>query len=305
MRIFHSLEEFIVTNCNNSNHFSASIGNFDGIHLGHQRICKTLYDNSRKLNQNNILITFDPNPKLFHEPQKNFYLTTLEEKIEKLRLLKIIDNLLIINFDNQFKDIEPEEFAEVILKCKLKINQMIIGENFRFGKNQSGNPEVLKKYFQEDLLIVQLEKINTNSCSSTYIKYFLHNGDIKSANKFLGYNYFIEDYVCQGNKLGKKLGFPTANIKNEKKVLPKFGVYSVIVTLPENEKALPGIANIGVKPTFNNLNRPILEVHIPNFEGDLYDKKIKVEFIKFIREEKKFQNLDELVEQIKIDLLSI
>lgn len=305
MKLFHSIDEFIkINNCNNSQYFSASIGNFDGVHCGHQQIFRVLNENSNKLKQINLIITFEPHPKLFYTPYTNFLLSTLDEKINKISNLKIVNNILILNFQNSLKNMEPEEFVEGILIAKLKINQLVLGENFRFGKEQRGDINLLQQYFGNNLIILDLFNHNDQIISSSTIKSLIQNGQIKEANQLLGYNYFIEDYVCEGNKLARKLGFPTANIKNNQKVLPKFGVYEVLITLP-NSQIKSAIANIGIKPTIGLTTDPILEVHIPNFNGDLYNQKIKVEFLRFIRDEKKFPNLDELVRQIQKDIESI
>jgi riboflavin kinase/FMN adenylyltransferase len=303
MKIFRKIEDFIAITSNNQK-FCASIGNFDGVHIGHKKILHELHNKSLQLEQENLVITFEPHTKLFHNPQNNFLLTTTEEKIHELKNLNIIDNLLIINFDDKFKNIEADKFIQEILLNKLKINHIIIGDNFNFGKNKSGNITLLKQILGDSLSIINILDIENQPCSSTTIKNYIQNGEVEKANKLLGYNYYIYDFVCEGNKLARQLGFPTANIKNIDKILPKFGVYEVNVTL-QNDMKLKAIANVGIKPTVGITTQPLLETHILNFSNDIYSQKIKIEFTRFIRNEKKFPNLDELITQIKRDIESL
>ena len=304
MKVFFNIEEFIIAQRECKQNFSASIGNFDGVHLGHQQIFKILSNSSKTSEQENILLTFEPNPKLFHRPQKNFLLTTLKEKIEMINDLGIIDNLLVLNFNSNIKQLSPTEFIEKILIGQLNINQIVIGENFRFGENQSGDTGLLKKYFSENLKIIDLVSQDNEIGSSTLIKKYIKEGNLKKANEFLGYGYYIEGVVFEGAKLARKLGFPTANIQNVEKILPKFGVYSAFIKMEDGRKLL-AIANVGTRPTFSSSDEPIIEVHIPNFSENLYGQSIKLEFLNFIREEKKFDKVDDLIVQIIEDVKSL
>ena len=277
-----------------------AIGNFDGVHQGHKKILSLLSKKAKALGGKSLVITFEPNPKLFFNKQENFLLTTLEEKIKIIQDLFLIDTILILPFDDELKNLSAKDFIEKFLIEKINIKFLIIGANFRFGKNQEGDIDLLRDYLNENVYAIDLAKISEHICSSSAIKKFLKEGQIDLANNLLGYRYFIKDIIVEGNQLATKIGFPTINIKNSMKILPKFGVYYVSVII--DNKKLYGVANIGVRPTITQDNQPLLEVHILDFNANLYGQKVKVEFIKFIREEKKFESLDKLVYQIGRDV---
>jgi riboflavin kinase/FMN adenylyltransferase len=285
-------------------YFTATIGNFDGVHIGHQDLIRNLQNFAKEKNQSTLLITFDKNSKLTHsQNKKNFLLTTHSEKLQILK--NKVDKIICISFTNEFKEISAESFIENTLK-KLQINSLVIGKNFRFGKDRLGDIEMLKKYFDEkNIRSLNLLEKNNIQCSSTMIRNLLHNGEIEKANNLLGYDYFIQGRVRKGKKIASNiLGFPTINIINEEKILPKFGVYKVIVSIKNKNQIEKhfGIANIGIKPTISNKNQPMIEVHIKDFSKNIYRKNVKIEFIKFIREEKKFDNIESLKEQIQKDI---
>ena len=277
-----------------------AIGNFDGVHQGHKKILSLLSKKAKALGGKSLVITFEPNPKLFFNKQENFLLTTLEEKIKIIQDLFLIDKILILPFDDELKNLSAKDFIEKFLIEKINIKFLIIGANFRFGKNQEGDIDLLREYLNDNVYAIDLAKISEHICSSSAIKKFLKEGQIDLANNLLGYRYFIKDIIVEGNQLATKIGFPTINIKNSMKILPKFGVYYVSVII--DNKKLYGVANIGVRPTITQDNQPLLEVHILDFNANLYGQKVKVEFIKFIREEKKFESLDKLVYQIGRDV---
>ncbi len=277
-----------------------AIGNFDGVHQGHKKILSLLSKKAKALGGKSLVITFEPNPKLFFNKQENFLLTTLEEKIKIIQDLFLIDKILILPFDDELKNLSAKDFIEKFLIEKINIKFLIIGANFRFGKNQEGDIDLLRDYLDDNVYAIDLAKISEHICSSSAIKKFLKEGQIDLANNLLGYRYFIKDIIIEGNQLATKIGFPTINIKNSMKILPKFGVYYVSVII--DNKKLYGVANIGVRPTITQDNQPLLEVHILDFNANLYGQKVKVEFIKFIREEKKFESLDKLVYQIGRDV---
>ena len=297
MKLFLDIDDFV----GNNKDFSATIGNFDGIHLGHQKIFSDLHKKSRELNQKNLVITFNPHTKLFNHQQNNFLLTSLREKINLIEKTGLIDNLLVIEFNEDFKNVEANDFIQKILIEKLNVNYLVIGENFYFGKDKSGTIDLLKQKFGYNLQTVEILKQNDTNCSSTLIRNYIQNGDVEMAKKMLGYNYYIEDFVIEGNKLARQLGFPTANMRNSEKILPKFGVYETIATM-ENGKSFKAISNIGMKPTIGLTKEPLLETHILNFNDNLYGQKLKIEFLRFIREERKFNGLNELIKQIKKDV---
>ena len=280
--------------------YVVAIGNFDGVHQGHKKILSLLSKKSKTLGKKSLVITFEPNPKLFFNKQDNFLLTTLDEKVKIIKDFNFIDEILVLPFDNELKNLSAKDFIEKFLIEKINIKFLIIGINFRFGKNQEGDINLLRGYFNDNVYVLELEKINNQICSSSFIKKSLKDGNLDLANNLLGYRYFIEDIVIEGNKLATKIGFPTINIKNSVKILPKFGVYYVIVKI-DSEK-FHGVANIGVRPTVTQDNQPLLEVHILDFNKNLYGKKVKVEFVRFVREEKKFESLDKLIEQIGKDI---
>ena len=287
-----------------SNYFTATIGNFDGLHLGHQDLIKKLHDFAKEKNQSTMLVTFDENLKFMNlENKKNFLLMTNNEKWKFAR--DKIHETVFISCDECFKEISAENFINNTLK-KLQINSLVVGENFRFGNDRMGDIAMLKKHFgEENIRVAVLFEKNEIKCSSTMIRNFLQNGEIEKANELLGYQYFIQGRVRNGKKVaGPILGFPTINIINEEKILPKFGVYEVFVNIRNKDKIekYSGMANIGIKPTISNKKQTMIEVHIKNFSKDVYGKNVKIEFLRFIREEKKFDNIDELKKQIQKDI---
>lgn len=306
MKIFHDIKDFN-NFYNQEAYFTATIGNFDGVHLGHQSLFKALSDFAKKKNQQNLVITFTPNSKLFfHERQQNhnFLLSTDQEKIALLDNLNIIDNLIFLKFDEKLQNLSPENFIQEILSEKLKVNSMIIGENFYFGKEKMGNIQLLEEYFGKNMVIpLNIVSDRELKYSSTAIKTFLHNGEIEKANKLLSYNYCIQEKVVKGKQIASStLNFPTVNIINNEKILPKFGVYKVLISIEGDTQKYIGLANVGVKPTISKEKQPMIEVHIKNFSQDIYDKKVKIEFLQFIREEKKFNDINELKTQIQKDI---
>ncbi len=285
------------------NNLTLAIGNFDGVHKGHQELIKLGKDIAIKENGKFGILTFEPHPISYFIPErKNYRITPLEIKKNILSELKV-DNLFLIDFDSSFSEITAEDFIKKILVDKLKVSTVITGKDFVFGKDRLGNFETLTnaseqynfRYISSDLLFID-EKAKF---SSTEIRKSLHEGNIELANSHLGRNYIISGTVVGGRQEGRKLGFKTANINFEEFVIPKFGVYSCNIKFDGD--LYKAIANIGVRPTFD-LNKPILEVHIFNFDRDIYKKYVEVEFIEFIREEKKFNSVEELKGQIQDDI---
>ena len=286
-----------------SNYNIATIGSFDGIHLGHKKILQTITKAAKKNNGKSILITFWPHPRYVIKKNNDFkLLTSLDEKIKIFEENKI-DILYVIDFSISFSKVSANNFVKNILLDKLKTNCILIGYNNNFGRNRKGNIKYLeenKNIFDIDIISIPKQSVDKISISSTKIREYLNNGKIKSANQLLGREYSINGKVVRGNGIGRKINFPTANIEidESKKLLPKNGVYAVEVLL--NKKTYLGMLNIGYNPTIKNEKKTI-EVNIFKFSEDIYNNKISISFIKRIRNEKKFKNLNELKKQLIID----
>jgi len=286
-----------------SNFNIATIGSFDGIHLGHKKILQTITKAAKKNNGKSILITFWPHPRYVLKKNNDFkLLTSLDEKIKIFEENKI-DILYVIDFSISFSKVSANNFVKNILLDKLKTNCILIGYNNNFGRNRKGNIKYLeenKNIFDIDIISIPNQSVDKISISSTKIREYLNNGKIKSANQLLGREYSINGKVVRGNGIGRKINFPTANIEidESKKLLPKNGVYAVEVFL--NKKTYLGMLNIGYNPTIKNEKKTI-EVNIFKFSEDIYNNKISISFIKRIRNEKKFKNLNELKKQLIID----
>ena len=278
----------------------ATIGSFDGIHIGHKKILQTLTKIAKKNNGKSILITFWPHPRYVLKKNNDFkLLTSLDEKIKLFEKNKI-DILYIVDFSLKFSKFSANKFIENILLEKLKINCLLIGYNNNFGRNREGNIRYLeenKKKFDIDIISIPKQSVDKISISSTKIREYLNNGKINSANRLLGRKYSINGKIVKGNGIGRKINFPTANIEIDepKKLLPKSGEYAGEVIL--NRKIYLGMLNIGYNPTIKNEKKSI-EVNIFEFSEDIYNNKISINFIRRIRNEKKFKNLNELKKQL-------
>ena len=280
------------------------IGNFDGLHLGHQRLFELAQLYKKKYNLKIGVVNFDPMPKMFFNKKlKNFRLSNVEQKIKLLSNLKV-DFVVTKKFDKKFSKTKAENFIIRILHKKLRSKFIFVSNNFKFGNKRQGNVKLLRKY--EKILnykvikpepLIQRKKI----VSSSLIRNLLEKGYLDKANSLLNRNWTIEGIVKKGRQVGKKIGFPTCNIDIDDYVLAKPGVYAVKVLRRNSDKYLKGIANLGYRPTFNQ-KKILLEVHLFNFSGNLYNKLLSVEFLKFIRKEKKFKNVNQLRTQIRRDL---
>ena len=271
------------------------IGNFDGIHLGHQKLFKLAQSYKKKYKAKIGVINFDPMPKMFFKKTiKNFRITSINQKIKLLGLLNV-DFVVTKKFDKNFSKIKSFNFIKDILNNKLKSKFIFVSNNFRFGNKREGDVKSLiesEKKFSFKVIkpkpLIKYKKI----VSSSLIRSLLENGNLEKANKLLNRNWTINGIVQKGRQLGKKIGFPTCNIDIKDYVVAKPGVYAVRVLKKNNLKYIQGIANLGYRPTFNK-KKILLEVH---------NKLLSVEFLKFIREEKKFKNVNQLKAQIKKDL---
>jgi len=280
-----------------------AIGNFDGFHLGHQKVIKTGKYIAKKKNLKFGLLVFHPLPVMFFNKKlKNFRIDSLKQKIESSKKLGL-DFIIIKKFDKKFSKTSAENFIDLILNRKLKAKLIFISKNFKFGKNRTGDIKLLKK--KENLFNYKTETIKPLNrknmiISSTLIRKNIKKGKINFANKMLGRYWTIEGKVIRGERRGRLIGFPTCNIDLGNYIIPKVGVYSSIVVINKKIKK-KGIVNVGYKPTFGK-NKLLLEAHIFGLKKNLYDKSIKIMLIKFIRKEKKFKNIIQLKKQIKKDI---
>ena len=279
-----------------------AIGNFDGLHLGHQKV---ISEAKRKANKNKIpfgAMTFEPVPVMFFNKKiKNHRINSLEQKKQQLKKFKL-DFLIIIKFNKMFSSQTAEEFINKIIFKKTKCKFLYVSKNFKFGFKRQGNIETLKKFekkYNFTNIVTKPFKRNNKTISSTFIRKKIRSGKIVEVNKLLNRNWTIVGKVIRGHRRGHKIGFPTCNLKLNDYVVPKLGVYAVKVKSKNFNKI--GIANVGYRPTFNGQNL-LLETNIFGINKNLYNKVINVHFKKFIRKEKKFQNIEELKKQIKTDI---
>ena len=279
-----------------------AIGNFDGLHLGHQKVINEAKKKAKKNKLPFGIITFEPIPVMFINPKiKNHRINSLNQKktyLEKFNL----DFLIIINFNKTFSSLTAEQFIKNIIYKKTKCKFLFVSKNFKFGFRRQGNILTLKKYektYNYKNLITKPYKKNNKIISSTLIRKNIKLGKIQEINKILNREWCIMGKVIEGNKLGKKIGFPTCNMKIDNYVIPKLGVYAVKVKGPKFSKK--GIANIGYRPTVDGQNL-LLETNIFGINKNLYNKDISVSFKKFIRPEKKFRDIENLKKQIRIDI---
>ena len=280
------------------------IGNFDGLHLGHQKLFQLAQSYKKKYNLKIGVVNFDPMPKMFFNKKlKNFRLSNIDQKIKLLSNLKV-DFVITKKFDKKFSKTKALNFISQILNKKLSSKFIFVSNNFRFGNKREGNVNLLKRYEQLfNYKVVKPEPLikSKKIVSSSLIRNLLEKGLLNKANNLLKRNWAIQGVVKKGRQVGKKIGFPTCNIDINDYVLAKPGVYAVKVLRKNSKKYLKGIANLGYRPTFNQ-KKILLEVHLFNFSGNLYNKLLSVEFLKFIRKEKKFNNVNQLRAQIKKDL---
>ena len=281
------------------------IGNFDGLHLGHQKLFRLAKKYKKKYSSKIGVLTFEPMPKMFFNPiLKNFRLSNLNQKIENLGKLNV-DFVIIKKFNSIFSKTKSISFIKKILGKKLNPKFIFVSNNFKFGNKREGNVKQLIKYeklCKYKIIKPQPLSIKKQVISSSLLRKYLQNGKLNDVNKLLNRNWSIDGKVQKGRQIGKKIGFPTANIDIKDYVLAKPGVYAVKVKNMKNSNYIKGIANLGYRPTFNG-KKILLEVHLFNFSGNLYNKYLRIEFLKFIRAEKKFKNVDQLKKQINVDLL--
>ena len=280
------------------------IGNFDGVHLGHQKLFKLANRYKKKFNLKIGVLTFEPMPKMFFNKDiKNFRISSINQKNIILKNLGV--NFIITKrFDKKFSKVKSIFFIKEILFKKLEAKYIFVSNNFKFGNKREGDVNQLiknEKIYDYKIINPQPLILSQKIISSTYIRSLLEEGVLKKANKLLGRKWLIEGIVQKGRQQGKKIGFPTCNIDIKDYVIAMPGVYAVKVKRKNSNKSLKAIANLGYRPTFNQ-KKILLEVHIFNFSGNLYNKYLSIEFITFIRKEKKFKNVNQLRKQIQKDL---
>ena len=303
MRIFHNISE-----TSDLKDTIVTIGTFDGVHLGHQKILKKLVELKNKNGGETLLFTFDPHPRkvLFPDQRDLKLITTTQEKCELLKQFGI-DNVLVFPFTIEFSKMSAEDYISNIISETLKTKTLVIGYDHRFGSNREGNIETLKKVsgnYNFDLIEIPAQEINQLNISSTRIRKAIEEGEIEVANSFLGYSFFMSGIVIKGKQLGRTIGYPTANIEllDLDKIKPKTGVYAVNIII--DQIYFRGMLNVGYNPTTDSDRIQKIEVNIFDFNKDIYGKIIKIEFIKHLRNEVKFANLDELKEQLAKDKIA-
>jgi len=298
LKVFHSISEYT-----SQNNCSLTVGTFDGVHLGHLQILDQLVKTAKKYHEESVLFTFFPHPRMVLQKELDIkLLNTIDERIELLSQTGL-DNLIIVPFNKEFSRLSAVEFVRDILVNQLKIKHLIIGYDHHFGRNREGTFDELVEYgnlYGFEVLEISAQDIENVAVSSTKIRNALNNGDIEKATKYLNKPYMITGEVVRGKGVGNKIGFPTANIyvKESYKLIPRNGVY-IINTFLDNHD-YNGIMNIGYRPTLKGKNKTI-EVHLLDFNDNLYSKNLQINLIKRIRDEKKFSTLNDLKHQIQQD----
>lgn len=301
MKVYNGLEEF--TPVKNA---IVTTGTFDGVHLGHITIIQHLKKIASKFNGETVVITFHPHPRMVLNKDADIRLIcTIDERIDLLSKAGI-DHLIIIPFSKEFSRISSVEFVRDILVNQIGTKKLVIGYDHHFGRNREGSFEHLKEFgpvygFEvEEIPAIDIDDINI---SSTKIREALNEGDIEKTKEFLGRNFSLQGIVVAGDQIGRSMGFPTANISVQEsyKLLPKIGVYAVRVTF--NHQTFEGMLNIGFRPTIDQQDGLRIEVHLFNYDGILYNKVLKIEFIERIRNEKHFNSVSELKDQLEQDLI--
>jgi riboflavin kinase/FMN adenylyltransferase len=298
LKIFQSIADF-----KNTKKTIITIGTFDGVHLGHQKIIEKLIGNAASGDYESLILTFFPHPRMVLQEQSEIQLlNTIDERIGLLQKTGL-DNLIVHPFDKAFSRLTAEEFVRDILIDQLNIHKIVIGHDHRFGRNRTADINDLIDFGEKygfEVEQISAQEIDYVSISSTKIRAALAEGNIHLANDYLGYDYFLTGIIEKGKQLGRTIGFPTANIKIEEnyKLIPKTGVYIVQSVL--NGTTVFGIMNIGTRPTVDGKNLTI-EVYYLNFDADLYNQRLQVSLLHFIRDEQKFDSFDLLKKQIEAD----
>ena len=283
---------------------SAGIGNFDGLHLGHKKIIDAVKRRSEENSTRSCVITFDPHPQkvlgrkevsLIFPPGRRF----------KMLESAGIDAVICLNFTHELSKVSAENFIKDILLERLRIKDIVVGPGFSFGHKRKGNVDLLRSMGEThgfNTVVAEAARVDDRVVSSSAIRNLVRDGEIKEANRFFGYDYYIEGVVVEGERRGRKLGFPTVNLDTEWEILPRPGVYATYVRLPDGFHE--SITNIGIRPTFEE-SKLTVETHIFDFNDDLYGKEVRVNFVERLRDEKRFESVDKLVEQINQDIVAV
>ncbi len=301
MTSFNNIDEF-----NSTDYTILTIGTFDGVHLGHQKVLERLTKEAKNNNLKSTVLTFFPHPRTVLNPNKPLKLiNSVNERTDLLSKSKI-DNLIIHPFDKSFSELDPEKYVLEILVKKLKAKIILIGYDHKFGKNRTADINDLKMYGEKygfKVIEIKAEEISNIAISSTKIRKAISEGDISTAKEYLGYDVSLSGRIVHGKSIGRTIGFPTANVEVSEgyKLLPKNGVYLIQSII--NKKQVFGMMNIGVKPTLIESSKTI-EINFFDFEGDLYDRNIRVDIKQFIRDEIKFESLELLKSQIQKDKIN-
>jgi riboflavin kinase/FMN adenylyltransferase len=291
--------------CAEDSKVALTIGNFDGVHLGHQSLLSELKAAALARSLNTAVVIFEPHPREFFAPEDApARLSSLREKLEMFRLLGI-DRVYVCRFDAEFAKMSAAYFIHT-LHDKLHARYVLIGDDFRFGSKRAGDFALMEKIAEE--LHFEVHAVNTYKSdgvriSSTAVRAALAAGQLKRAHEYLGRPYSISGRVVHGDKIGKRLGYPTANLQLKHNRPPLTGIYVVEAHVPEYG-VLQGAASLGVRPTVKRDAKPVLEVHLFEFEQDIYGKTLRVEFLQKLREEQKFPDMDALTRQIALDVES-
>ncbi len=301
IRTYHSFDELEANTPS-----LVTIGTFDGVHCGHQVIINKLIELSKSSGLSHLVVTFEPHPQIvLNKGHKSpvYLLTTIEQRIEQLERFGV-ERVLVVNFTEEFSKIAPRDFVEKCLIEKATLKTVLVGYDHLFGASRQGDKELLVSLGEIhgfDVVQIEAQTRNETVVSSTKIRNYLAEGKVAEANALLGYHYYIDGLVVVGDKRGRTLGFPTANVGNinPNKLMPRNGVY--LTKCQVAGKSLYGMANIGLRPTFLDTDKPLLEVNLFDFDGDIYGQPIKVSFVHYLREEKKFSGIEEIVAQIKKD----
>lgn len=304
MKIYNHIDEF-----KKISNAVVTIGTFDGVHFGHQKIISRLLEVARQKKGESVILTFFPHPRMILHPEDKAIklISTISEKAERLEKLGI-DHLILTPFTRDFSNLSPQEYISNILVEKIGTKHIVIGYDHRFGKDREGGLEHLQKYagdFGFEVEEIPEQDINDVAVSSTKIRNAIQSGDVKTANNFLGYPFHLTGKVIKGDQIGRSLGFPTANLFVEEtyKLIPADGIYAVNVEVNpsmEENKTFNGMAYIGHRPTINGMTHNI-EVNIFDFDKDIYGDIIRINFVDYIRGDEKFDSLDGLKAQLAKD----
>ena len=298
MKTIHGIEYFPADEAS-----IVTIGTFDGVHLGHQQILKQLISESQKSKLKSVLLTFFPHPRMVLQPDISMHLIqTIQEREKALENIGL-DYLVIHPFSIEFSRLSADDYVKTILIEQLNVRKVVVGYDHRFGRNRTASLEDMYHFadiYDFEVIEIDAKKIDSTAVSSTKIRKAIDDGNIELANTFLGQPFTLEGMVIHGDKRGRELSYPTANIdiQNQHKIVPQQGVYLVKSKL--RGRVVYGMMNIGTKPTFDT-TMPSIEVHFLDWNGDLYGQTVQVELLKWVREERKFKTIKELQTQIRTD----